>query len=262
MMGDAKDSSSPLPPLRIHHFLAWMAVAAAVVAVQASMLPPNIDELLGSTIGITLWTAFATTQWIAFATSLTILHFGVHWYRHGLPFPSQPGHWLAAYASWIGFYQLLNDLFLVYESPVAFILLDVPCHLVALIVCLAAYRRESTRYWRWGWLAVAVHNTLMLLAAVSGLLVLLYRLLYSLVWVPGPVSWQPVFNLGAWATWFLTSYGVIFWCILIVLISVATVDDLIKHCNRHWSHWAVVGTLLGQLVTSAIYGQWTIVQYL
>jgi hypothetical protein len=81
-------NQSALPPLRIHHFLAWMAATAVLISTvlwfdrTARNGPP-----IRAPVVITALVGGA----IAIAAAFTILAFAVHWRGNGIKFPQQPG---------------------------------------------------------------------------------------------------------------------------------------------------------------------------
>jgi hypothetical protein len=261
MMGEADHLPSPLPPLRVHHFLTWMVVVAAIETIWIVLIPADWLQDAGA------WAAVLTTSsCVTLGTCLSVFLFGITWCRQGRPFPSEPGHWIAAYVSWVGVFEVI-DYFLMEivfrNSSVDMIKLRMvglqfPYYLIAFGLSVAAYRRERSRYWRWGWGAICLHGALMLAGCVLYVVVLLYRYLYALLWVKGPFHWSPPFSLGSsFGIW----YGLIAYYILVALISLAVAADLRNCQHRHWSHWTAVVALQVKLVLLIAFTHWAIFHY-
>ena len=88
----AVDESRELPPIRIHHFLAWTAVMAVMLAAQrawqfggAAGMPSALQTKI---------IAMGTVGSVLSSLAVTIVLFGVYWRRIGLPFFTEPGQWL------------------------------------------------------------------------------------------------------------------------------------------------------------------------
>jgi hypothetical protein len=81
-----------LPPIRIHHFLAWIAVMAVMLALSSSRPAASSPRVFPA-----LQTAFVAVRAVGSvigSLAITLLLFGIYWYRQGLPFFCQPGQWL------------------------------------------------------------------------------------------------------------------------------------------------------------------------
>jgi hypothetical protein len=261
------EPAQSLPPLRIHHLLVLTAVFSCVMAVVLSIwrLGRSLAPL-ATMHEFSAWTMFlATSQWLALATSLTILLFGRTWRHKGLPFPSQPGHWIAIYVTAKGCIEMVLSLLTMAISathlPVHVILsigTGIPFQVALLIISVAAYRREPIRYWKWGWAATAVYSALTAAMYTFYASVLVYRLLYSLFWVSGPINWRLPDNLGA----FFASFGYIYPLIVnyavLIFILLATTFDMRHLRQRHWSHWVVLVTLGIQYSIYVVYRHWLI----
>jgi hypothetical protein len=84
----SEHSPKELPPLRIHHLLAWMTVTAIMISTsltfdrQARNGPPIRDPVViaGLILGA-----------VALAASLTCFGFAIRWKREGCNFPDDPG---------------------------------------------------------------------------------------------------------------------------------------------------------------------------
>lgn len=247
------ESAQPLPPLRIHHLLALTAVFSCVMAIALSIWRLRRFYAAETTMHeFSTWGMFlGTAQWLALATSLTILLFGRTWRHKRLPFPSQPGHWIAFYLAWRGLFRLAQDLIMMALShtPTSVIIVGSICtevlfHVVALGICVAAYRREHIQVWRWGWVAIAVHSALMVTMYTFSALVFLYRLLYSFFWVSSSINWNFPLSLGVSFGYF---YQLIVYYAVFASVLLAATFDMRNLRRRHWSHWAVLVTLGIQL---------------
>lgn len=264
---DSQESpNAELPPLRIHHLLAWTAVFSCVMAVSLSIR--RLSRFLAAETTVQEFSnwgvLFGTVQLLALATSLTVLLFGGMWRRERLPFPSQPGHWIAIYVTSKGCYQIVLYLLTTAISPTHFsvhmfleIGAGIPFHVALLIICVAAYRREPIRYWRWGWVATAVHSLLTIAMYTFHALVFLHRLLYSLFWVSSPINWNSPINLSVSFGYF---YQLIVYYVVFVFLLLAATFDMRHLRRRHWSHWAVLVTLGVQYSVYIVYCHWLIYQ--
>jgi hypothetical protein len=80
-----------LPPLRVHHLLAWMTVTAVVISVSlwfdrtARNGPPLENKLV-----IVALVALA----ICVSGAICCAGLGLHWRYNGYSFPAEPGQWL------------------------------------------------------------------------------------------------------------------------------------------------------------------------
>lgn len=255
-MADAQsNSSSPLPPLRVHHFLTWMAVTSAVGTLWIRFLSPATMQ------AIDLWSALLISTFCTLiATSLTILICGMVWYWQGLSFPTHPGHWIALLVSWnfcygIFTYYLIRKV-LLYSTPVQDVMLNVPYYLVLLGVCGLGYQQATGKFWKWSWLAFALHGVVRLSFALFCIAVFLCRYVYSTFWVEGPISRQvPAILEGVGHT----GYQLIASSLALALVSTAAAVDWRSSVARHWSHWAEIGVLLVCLVLNTILYLWTVV---
>jgi hypothetical protein len=89
----ASESLSPadLPPLRIHHLLAWMAVTAVLISGSiafdrwARNGPPIADPVVVTALVVGA---------VALAAAITLFGFAIAWRRRGIAFPRQPGDML------------------------------------------------------------------------------------------------------------------------------------------------------------------------
>lgn len=101
---------SDLPPLRLHHFFAWTAVSAGVLATN-SAFDGGVFERVAP-----WWTLTWLPSVLWYSLALTCCGFGLYWRRRGLRFPSQPGHGMLlvgglGYIFWLGLSLLVLALF-------------------------------------------------------------------------------------------------------------------------------------------------------
>jgi hypothetical protein len=87
-------SGHDLPPLRIHHYLAWMATTAVLISVtmwfdRTARNGPPIEErvIIGSLI----------LGAVAISGALTCAGWGFYWRKRGYAFPKEPGDWLTTW---------------------------------------------------------------------------------------------------------------------------------------------------------------------
>jgi hypothetical protein len=94
---DAIGSSAVLPndrmQLRLQHIFVLTAVMAAMLAVNGPMQASNSD-FQPSGLMLVFWFTAGTLHTLLSAAALTILGYGIAWYRRGMRFFDQPGHWL------------------------------------------------------------------------------------------------------------------------------------------------------------------------
>jgi hypothetical protein len=101
------------PPLRIHHFLIWTALTAAIISgcMTFDRWARNGPAIENQVIiaGLVLGAAVITG-------ALTVVGSGIYWRRHGFVFPQSPGDWLltvlaASVASFCGVFALFFAIF-------------------------------------------------------------------------------------------------------------------------------------------------------
>jgi hypothetical protein len=87
----ASPATSELPPLRIHHFLIWTALTAAILSGcmtfdrWARNGPPIENRIVIAGLVLAV---------VAVAGALTIVGSGFYWRKRGVAFPQSPGDWL------------------------------------------------------------------------------------------------------------------------------------------------------------------------
>src|SRR5262245_18140124 len=80
------------PRLRLHHLLVLTAVMAVLLAINGpqrdygNYKPSELFRILSIALG--------TAHTLLSAVALTALGYGIAWYRRGMRFFDQPGHWL------------------------------------------------------------------------------------------------------------------------------------------------------------------------
>jgi hypothetical protein len=89
----ASDDSCELPPIRIHHFLAWTAVMSVMLALSGSPTL-KLGTIPTPPAAQTFIIACRVVGTILGSLAVTIALFGLYWHCRGLPFPVQPGQWL------------------------------------------------------------------------------------------------------------------------------------------------------------------------
>jgi hypothetical protein len=94
--GDGPPSVFQPPRLRLHHLFVLTAVMALLLAING---PQRNYNYAGTKYELqpfarTLLLVVGITHTILSAAALTALGYGVAWYRRGLRFFDQPGHWL------------------------------------------------------------------------------------------------------------------------------------------------------------------------
>jgi hypothetical protein len=223
-----------LPPLRLHHFFAWTAVSAALLALSRAFN-------LGPVRIAPWWTITQLPSDFLFSLALTCCGFGLYWRRRGLNVPSQPGHGLLlTHAVGYIFSMGLSLLWLATFDPESSInrlqplmkWLTYGATLVTagLNVWLAWWTRPARR-WQVFYLITALvtgnayHNRILdavLISPVS-----------NLEWI-GP-------GLATGMRFTITQMP---WIAPAVALIVAVVLDRRDRIPRHWSHWAGIAAWL------------------
>jgi len=239
----ANDSSrSDLPALRVKHFFVCAAILAMYLVLQRGLVPE--DVLAGMAPGrATFLTVGLIVSAVLYAVGVTLGLFAIAWRLNGLASLSQPGEWLllqhlfslaslvvarfsnlaAAARTSLSLrfeYWSLNDAAVALAHFATVLLLN---GLPALVYFWSARRIADTWPWRIVLSLIAIGYVL---AAVRGLLSPIRnsfteRLLASMG--PYVVLYVPIF-------------------VLLVSLTCAMVNDLMKGHRRSWIHWA--GALL------------------
>jgi len=237
---DLSSVQTSLPPLRIHHFLVWMAVTAAMFAVLAQ------TELFDSSQ--TFWAVtIVIVGHVLCSAGLTCLAFGAVWWWRGLRFPSEPGH---AFVIFTGLATLLNELLIFLFSE----FLnggDEAAH--AYYGMSGGVSQLVMRLMRWTGFVTAV-----LLAGLSIMFALWlarcwrWRLVFALLaamMVVGATV-QKSFSLLMQMTSRGNVAGLVLWtnlsidaiptAVLLLCLALAVQGDRRMAVSRHWSHWVGV----------------------
>lgn len=200
-----------LPPLRIHHLLAWMTVTAVLISVSlwfdrtARNGPPIKSQIVAGSLILGS---------IAIAGAWTCVGWGVFWRRQGFAFPKYPGDWL---------------LIIVAFSTVALV-----AELIG--VFLAFFIEEDL---------LAIYYPLAALALLAFWLLLNFR---GIKYYADTVAWRVVF-VAMMVLGMTTAFNVSANLIVGVLICLAWAawSDLRNQIARGWTHWfgVVVALSLG-----------------
>ena len=226
--------TAPLPPLRVHHLLAWTAVTAVVLGLNFSYRSAvsqiadwwwvaSLPGLMGSTLGF------------------TIGGFGLYWRRRGLPFPSQPGHGLLI------FWLIESCFALLWQFPIALFVAavggfdenNIPAwvetlwqvqHYTSLILFLTIYIGlawwiRPLRRWQVFFLLCALHFSASYVERLYWFT--LFGPIENLEFV-GPLLAMAIAYVLAHATLLFPG----------VALLVAVIWDHRDRLPRHWSHWA------------------------
>jgi hypothetical protein len=229
---------SDLPPLRIHHFLGWMAVAGLFFGISGVGAPRPVTLLTLSIVPGMLGSTMAATACL----------FGLWWRRRGIAFPRDPGHWICVVIA-VAFplmvlHQLAYSLCLDVSDPAAirfrepvvltewfeqwgFAVVYVP--IIALNLWIAK-RFAGTPRWMWFFLSGAVFGAIYVFNFhVSALLLYLLSPLGSFA-----------FPLHQAARFLTDAHQIL---PALILCSACWLDHR-DGIQRHWSHWCGVMAIL------------------
>ena len=220
-----------LPPLRVHHLLGLLAVAAVAAALQRGVresagpqpLPRELAEM---------------TYWLGAALGTSLWGLGLWWWARGEPFLRQPGPWLLA-ASIVetGFLgRLAGSVELLVVGP------------------FGPLAQELARHWNgrwWSLIPMVVVGALLLVGAAlpSRLTTFgpLWRVLLAMVGLqllacaalgPWPTS------QGRWQGWRLSTWTARARGSAALAVAAAVHDGTIARRRRHWSHTVAVALWL------------------
>lgn len=205
LTADAGEAAGPapyvgLPPLRIHHLVAWTAATGLVMSFsmwfdRTMRNGPPVED--PGVLALLFVAAITVPGALCFAG------YGLYWRRQGGPFPAQPGEWLlvelaAAACGVAGWFAAMFAVFLIEEDWLdGFRVLSTAGLALAFAVLnvYVAARHCDTTMWR---------AVFWLLAATS---------------------------LGGWISWFLFS------SVTAAAVAVAAWNDRRRRPARHWTHW-------------------------
>jgi hypothetical protein len=231
-----------LPPLRIHHFLVWMAVLSALIAFRKRLVG---DYLYGEFTDISF---LADT--IYQSLSVTVLAFVVAWRMGKKPLFTEPGH------------GLLLQEFVIFASGI------VGAVMVGFLVernssgQFVRYLNDSTVV-RWcfewqGCIWTALQSLVVLGCGIWIARALRWRMYFFVTAAALAIHaiifvvWSAFLPARYWSLWgdwslFIYTHAPSTLAVAIVLWAVAL--DWRDHINHHWPHWCGV---IGLLITSFI----------
>jgi hypothetical protein len=190
-----------LPPLRIHHFLVWMAVTAMLITGtmwfdRTARNGPPIESrvVVGSLILLA----------VAVSGALTGVGWGLYWRGRGYAFPKEPGDWLL---TWIA--------------------ATIVCVLAMLIGVFVVFFIEED------WLDAFYFFGGLMLLIVSIRFGILGLMKYG-----DTAAWRVVFAvLAALPLIFLVAGAVAAACGVLASLLWAVWNDRRLRLRRHWMHW-------------------------
>ncbi len=255
-----------LPRLRIYHLLAlttifsimlamWLGVWRFARSSQPNVVMPEFSS------GVSI---FIIAMLLSFSVCTAVAMFGLAWWRRGISFPSQPGHWVAIYFTIAWAYEMVLTIitFLPTQGFVreSIVLVMMPTGLVfhcfVAIFWIAAYFCEPARMWKWGWAAMALKS---ILSASRALFYIGVRCVEWLLEVFGYnyhlLDWRLSLSLGpSSGMWLLllTKYA----CAVFFLA--AMISDYRHNRKRHWSHWMVLIPVFLSAVVQVPYYHWAL----
>lgn len=230
-----------LPPLRIHHFLAWTAVIAVMLALVNGSL--QMDPWRPS-----YYIVFVVLYMVGSA-SMACLGFGAFWWWRGLRFPAETGHglvilcgveclfWKSALAAYTAVYLHDNPAQLAEGAKpsvprwvdVASFWRLTPIIYLTLAVLAIVLAVRLVCSWRWRTVFALVVLVDWLHTAYDGLLRSLFRITQSGILQ----EWWRSIQIGV---------GTLPTIILLLVLLLAVMDDRRRGAAFHWSHWVGVGT--------------------
>ena len=253
--GEAAEAE--LPRLRIHHFFILTTVFAVVISahlgiwnlLRAYQPSQTFPELTTGISLLFLVQAFSQSACIAIAL------LGLTWRRQGIPFPSQPGHWMALYLTIVAAYEIALTLSFIFQLAQAFgwestHWVTMPMgwifRCITIVFWATAFLYEPSRIWTWGWAVMALKSLFSILRALFFLGARCVAWLLEVFWYQVDFTSQfRYFHWGSYANFrfLLPNY------LLLAFLLTATISDLRQHRQLHWSHWLV---LISTFVSTAI----------
>jgi membrane-associated HD superfamily phosphohydrolase len=202
---ETPQGSAELPPLRIHHFMIWTALTAAIIAGcmtfdrTARNGPPIENRMIIAALMVTA---------IAVAGALTISGSAYYWRRHGVSFPQSPGDMLlismaGAVLAFFAVIALLFAIFLLIGDDDWFALYYT---IVGIVVVVG-----------WSYLQIA------------GMLD------YANTW-----QWRVVFGILLLAPWIVVFFPIPVFVTFIASVLCASWVDWYKAIPHAWTHWCGV----------------------
>lgn len=218
--------AKPLPPLRIHHFFLWTIAVAAVFSSYQLIHFPGAGIALGSEATEAISVFYYVPQAIALPTLLV----GFYWRYRGLPFLSEPGHWLMlvilieaiheAYAlmnfsTWTNYSTTVRRFFLM--------ILPAWCAFLVVAVIYFVQWREKRFHRPWRRFFLVVFTIEMIQMALNLLSV---QFLSYFTYIGSDLTFA-----------FFGGMQVILPLSSIIFASVAMRGDISLGIHRHWSNW-------------------------
>lgn len=234
------ETATELPPLRIHHFLVWMAVAAVVLSFYSAVFRTNefgTDQFLR---------IFASVPLILMAVAAATLVLGISWKIKGRPFFDEVGQWLLLYTT-LGLLEtgLSYTILLASNSwpsggswYLQVLISLLPSLLVGVSLLFASRTAADTATWK----RFCKH---------VGVMCLLGALLLA---IGTFISFFPTDVVFVWrrlARFSQVSHALQYFVIPIywgILCAMSVREDLMSGRRRHWSHWCGIITWLANAV--------------
>ena len=237
------ESLASLPPLRIHHFLIWMAVAAVALSVN------EITNTLQSDFG-ERQVALEALGFVWHSLALCCLGLGIYWYKKGKGFFELPGHGLLVISSveyvfqlvftWAAAIHFFNTDPTVGPPipswPVMTVLIIGSLTMTGLIIYLnVRFARRFSAFRRWRRYFIA-----------SALVVLWQSLL------PVLTGFSLAFFVGRNGASIVILLNLLPQILLTVYLFVIMMIDLDEGHRFHWSHYAGIVVVIGSTLSTSI----------
>ncbi len=271
-LAESGSTPSDLPRLRIHHFFVLTTVFSIVMSAHLglwrflrSSQPDGVMPEISGGISVLL-----IIQMLSVSVCIAIAMLGLAWRRQGFSFPSQPGHWVAIYLAIVWVYEVVNYVttfvptFGIAHEIMAWVRMAMhfAFHCFAALLWIAAYLREDSRIWRWGWAAMALRSAIVvsffvLRIGVKCIEWLLETFWYNSFWYQSQYDLQLLPFLGSFSIpWSLkmwvSSYA------LLVFLAATMISDYRHSRRRHWSHWLVLISTFVSTAALAFYYHWVL----
>ena len=261
--------SRDLPPLRLYHLFLWMTTAAVLAGFTMGMWRIYRDLYPSSFMReIDAFSAIhGTYAFMSDGAVLAIVLLGFFWRKKGLPFPSEPGHWIALYLVLSDAFQHIHSYVLPWfwqfpwmSSPGAELWLYLPYWCLAFFLWRAAYRKEHVRLWRFGWIVMMGRSGLMIFLYFAFLSIAAVEVLLETFWYNSPIS-----SLWGRLLVFVPRSG-FYWAMLLQhycalgFLASGMVSDRRCGRKRHWSHWVAWGFCFMHVVHQIVWNHWYLAQ--